>query len=75
MRSSGDLQGTTASRCLRRKRDFLAIAERLGHPQKVIRLEKMNYRTKHAVDLLPRNAVHIAEIWLNDQAVLVIRLR
>lgn len=56
-------------------RDFLAIAERLGHPPKVIRLEKMNYRTKYAVDLLQRNAIRIAEFGLNDQAVLVLRLR
>jgi predicted nuclease of predicted toxin-antitoxin system len=56
-------------------RDFLTIAERPGHPPQVIRLEKMNYRTKYAVDLLRRNAIRIAAFGLNDQAVLVLRLR
>jgi predicted nuclease of predicted toxin-antitoxin system len=53
-------------------RDFIEIADRLGHPPKVIRLARMNYRTKFAVELLRTNAIRIAEFVLGPQSVLVL---
>ena len=53
-------------------RDFVEIADRLGHPPKVIRLVRMNYRTRFAVELLRTNAIRIAEFGLGPQAVLML---
>jgi predicted nuclease of predicted toxin-antitoxin system len=38
-------------------RDFVAIAERYGHPPKLIRYQRMNYRTRFAAELIRGNAV------------------
>jgi predicted nuclease of predicted toxin-antitoxin system len=56
-------------------RDFVDLAGRLGHPPKVIRLEKMNYRTRFAADLLQRNAIRIAEFGHGPLSVLVLRYK
>jgi len=56
-------------------RDFVNIANRLGHPPKVIRLEKMNYRTRFAGELLQRNAIRISEFGLGTEATLVLRYK
>ena len=56
-------------------RDFIEIADRLGHPPKVIRLARMNYRTKFAVELLRTNAIRIAEFGSGEQAVLVLHYK
>jgi predicted nuclease of predicted toxin-antitoxin system len=53
-------------------RDFIEIADRLGHPPKVIRLVKMNYRTRFALEILRTNAIRIAEFGLGPQAVLLL---
>ncbi len=55
--------------------DFLTIAQRRGDPPKLIRLEKMNYRTRFAAELLRRNAIRIAEFGLGNEPVLVLRYR
>jgi predicted nuclease of predicted toxin-antitoxin system len=54
-------------------RDFLDISERLGHPPKVVRLEKMNYRTRVALELLRRNAIRIAEFGMSEQPVFILK--
>ena len=53
-------------------RDFVEIAHRLGHPPKVIRLARMNYRTRFAAELLQRSAIRIAEFEAGDLGVLVL---
>ncbi len=55
--------------------DFLRIAQRLGDPPKLIRLERMNYRTRFAAELLRRNAIIIAEFGRSEEPVLVLRYR
>ena len=53
--------------------DFLRIAEERGHPPRIIRLARMNYRTRFAAELLRRYSIRIAEFGLSDQAVLILR--
>ncbi len=55
--------------------DFLRISKQRGDPPKLIRLEKMNYRTRFAAELLRRNAIRIAEFGLSDEPVLILRAR
>jgi predicted nuclease of predicted toxin-antitoxin system len=56
-------------------RDFVEIADQLGHPPKVVRLARMNYRTRFAVELLRSNAIRIAEFGLGTQALLVLHYK
>jgi predicted nuclease of predicted toxin-antitoxin system len=54
-------------------RDFLALAKRLGQPPKLIRLESMNYRTRHAASILQRNSIRMDEFAKSDAGVLILR--
>ena len=53
-------------------RDFLDIAERYGHPPKLIRFQSMNYRTRFAAELIRRNAVLISEFDKSDRGALLL---
>ena len=53
-------------------RDFVAIAERYGHPPKLIRYQGMNYRTRFAAELIHRHAVLISEFEQSDRGVLLL---
>jgi predicted nuclease of predicted toxin-antitoxin system len=54
-------------------RDFLYLANRLGQPPKLIRLETMNYRTQQAASILQRNAIRMAEFGKSHAGILVLR--
>lgn len=53
--------------------DFVRLAEALGPPPRVVRLENCNYKTSVVEELLRRNAIRIAELGDSDRAILVIR--
>ena len=53
--------------------DFLGLSARHGPPPKVIRLERMNYSTRIAAELIRRNAIAISEFEANTRAVLLLR--
>jgi predicted nuclease of predicted toxin-antitoxin system len=53
--------------------DFVRLAETLGPPPRVIRLEKCNYKTSFVEELLRRNAIRIADLGQSDRPLLVIR--
>jgi predicted nuclease of predicted toxin-antitoxin system len=56
--------------------DFLHLADRYGHPPKLIRLEGMNYPTQLAAELLRGHAVVISELEKSTkQGVLRLRAR
>jgi len=54
-------------------KDFLEIAARRGAPQKIIRLERCDYRTSKIEDALRRNAIRITELLNSPQAKLILR--
>ncbi len=54
-------------------RDFVLIASKMGHPPKIVRFERMNFRTRFAVEIVRRNALRIAAFGESDQAVLILR--
>jgi predicted nuclease of predicted toxin-antitoxin system len=54
-------------------RDFLELANRLGQPPKLIRLESMNYRTQQAASILQRNAIRMAEFGKSQAGILILR--
>jgi predicted nuclease of predicted toxin-antitoxin system len=55
--------------------DFVRLSNRLGPPPKVIRLERMDYSTQIAADLIRRNAIAISEFAESSSAILVLRKR
>jgi predicted nuclease of predicted toxin-antitoxin system len=54
-------------------RDFERLIARCGAPPKVIRLERMDYSTQIAANLIRRNAVAISEFENSGRDVLVLR--
>jgi predicted nuclease of predicted toxin-antitoxin system len=55
--------------------DFIHLSNRFGPPPKVIRLERMDYSTLLAAELIRRNAVLICEFRNSDQGILILRRR
>jgi predicted nuclease of predicted toxin-antitoxin system len=55
--------------------DFVHLSNRFGPPPKVIRLERMDYSTQIAADLIRRNAIAISEFAESSRAILVLRKR
>lgn len=53
--------------------DFLRLSAQYGPPPKVIRLERMNYSTRTAADLIRRNAIAISEFGASHRGVLLLR--
>lgn len=53
--------------------DFVRMAEALGPPPRVIRLENCNYGTALVEKLPRRNAIRIADLEQSDRAILIIR--
>ena len=53
--------------------DFIKMSERHGSPPKVIRLERMDYSTAIAADLIRRKAVIIAEFGTSSRNALILR--
>lgn len=53
--------------------DFLRLSELHGSPPRVIRLERMDYSTEIAADLIRRYAVAIAEFDRSARSVLILR--
>ena len=53
--------------------DFLRLSAEHGPPPKVIRLERMNYSTRTAADLIRRNAIAISEFEASSRSVLLLR--
>jgi predicted nuclease of predicted toxin-antitoxin system len=53
--------------------DFVALANTLGHPPKVILLENCDYPTDSAARVLSTNAIRISEFERNDRPVLILR--
>jgi predicted nuclease of predicted toxin-antitoxin system len=54
-------------------RDFIAMANALGHPPKIILLENCDYPTSVAARLINASAIRISEFARNDQSFLVLR--
>jgi predicted nuclease of predicted toxin-antitoxin system len=54
-------------------RDFVMMANTLGHPPKVIILENCDYPTSVAARLISPSAIRISEFARNDQSLLVLR--
>jgi predicted nuclease of predicted toxin-antitoxin system len=52
--------------------DFIRLAETLGPPPRVIRLENCNYKTSVVEDLLRRNAIRITDLEQSDGRILTI---
>jgi predicted nuclease of predicted toxin-antitoxin system len=53
--------------------DFIAIANTLGPPPKVIVLENCNYPTEIAAQVISENAIRLSEFERNDRAFLILR--
>jgi predicted nuclease of predicted toxin-antitoxin system len=53
--------------------DFVALANTLGHPPKVILLENCDYPTDVAARVLGTNAIRISEFERNDRPILILR--
>ena len=53
--------------------DFLRLSEQLGAPPQVLRLERMNYSTQLAGDLIRRYAIAIAEFETSMKPLLLLR--
>ena len=53
--------------------DFLRLADLHGPPPQVIRLERMNYSTEVAAELIRRYAIAITELERSARSVLVLR--
>jgi predicted nuclease of predicted toxin-antitoxin system len=53
--------------------DFVALANTLGHPPKVILLENCDYPTDVAAHVLSTNAIRISEFERNDRPILILR--
>ncbi len=52
--------------------DFVALAQRLGWPPKIIHLEQCDHPLRVIEDLLRRNAVRITEFAKNDRVGLLV---
>jgi predicted nuclease of predicted toxin-antitoxin system len=55
-------------------RDFVHLAERLGPPPKVIRIERCDFTAEVIEQLLRREALRIHDFLESDRAVLLLRL-
>lgn len=55
-------------------RDLVHLAEQLGPPPKVIRIERCDFPTKVTEHLLRREALRIHDFLKSDRAVLLLRL-
>lgn len=53
--------------------DFVRLSERLGVPPQVIRLERMNYSTETAAELIRRYAIAIIEFERSFEPLLILR--
>ena len=53
--------------------DFLRMADLHGPPPQVIRLERMNYSTEAAAELIRRYAISITEFEKSARSVLILR--
>lgn len=53
--------------------DFAQLSGKLGFPPKVIRLERMDYSTEVAAEVIRRNAVIITEFYKSSRGVLILR--
>lgn len=51
--------------------DFIDLARTKGAPPKVIRLERMNYTTALAANLIRKNAIRIFEFERSPESVLI----
>ena len=54
--------------------DFVHLAERLGPPPKVIRIERCDFPAKVIEQLLRREALRIHDLLQSDRAVLLLKL-
>ncbi len=54
--------------------DFVRLAERMGPPPKVIRIERCDFPAKVIEQLLRREALRIRDFLESDRAVLLLRL-
>lgn len=54
-------------------RDFVMMANTLGHPPKVIILENCDYPTSVAARLISASAIRISEFDRNDDSLLILR--
>ncbi|HTF24851.1 MAG TPA: DUF5615 family PIN-like protein [Candidatus Limnocylindria bacterium] len=54
-------------------RDFVMMANTLGHPPKVIILENCDYPTIVAARLISTSAIRISEFARNDHSLLILR--
>ena len=55
-------------------RDFVHLAERLGPPPKIVRIERCDFPAKMIEQLLRREALRIHDFLKSDRAVLLLRL-
>jgi predicted nuclease of predicted toxin-antitoxin system len=53
--------------------DFVALANALGPPPKVIVLENCDYPTNIAAQVISANAIRLSEFERNDRALLILR--
>jgi predicted nuclease of predicted toxin-antitoxin system len=53
--------------------DFIALANTLGPPPKVLLLENCNYPTSIAARVITANAIRISEFERNDRPLLILR--
>jgi predicted nuclease of predicted toxin-antitoxin system len=65
---------STFSAVVSADRDFVLLAERLGPPPKVIRIERCDYSSAVLEQLLRREAVRIHAFLGSDRAVLLLKL-
>lgn len=54
-------------------RDFLSLSEVFGAPPRVIRLERMNFSTRIAADVIRRYSVAIADFERSGRPTLILR--
>jgi len=54
--------------------DYNALEVRRGHPPYIVWLQRMDYPTRAAVELIRRNAIRIHELEGGDQGVLILRV-
>jgi len=55
-------------------RDFIDMAERVGPPPKVIRIERCDFPSKIIEQLIRREAIRIHEFLASERAVLLLKL-
>ncbi len=55
--------------------DFNKLEARLGHPPYVVLLQRLDYPTRVAAELLRQNAIRIRELENGNQGVLSLRIR